>query len=506
MSRLHIKEIKAVFEKIKLLAEKEFSRKNYELSLKYIETAADIAYAFNWKYADEVLEDLLIAISNEIIGQQENIIAQKGKVVFYDVFALDNRGLTQQYIRAILNLGMDLLFVFDGSNLLNSKQILSEINSSPQAELFIVDATLSKVEKIKLIYEKIRSFKPEMAFLHLYPSSTVPLVVWNKFKEVKRYQINLTDHAFWLGTKCIDYSIEFRDYGYTVSLEKRNLSNDQLLFQPFYPIVESQSFKGFPSEITLESIKVLTGGNFYKMYGKSNVFFELLKILIEVNSKVVILLVGSGDDTLIKEFISKNKYEKRLFLLGTRSDISEVFKNSDIYLSTYPFSGGLMAQYSAVFEKPILAYTSEDLECNFLEGLINWKADRDFNITCRSFDSFKIEAEKLIKNKLYRRKRGIENKRFMITESEFEENLKNLINFNKPAVFKKRNIDYLEFSNLYLELENNYLKQFSSFITSRFKVSSLLFFPKHFFLFLFSSSNIKFLIKRRIIKFKKNRK
>ncbi|WP_173973330.1 hypothetical protein, partial [Flavobacterium bizetiae] len=175
------------------------------------------------------------------------------------------------------------------------------------------------------------------------------------------------------------------------------------------------------------------------------------------------------------------------------------------YLSTYPFSGGLMAQYAAVFEKPILAYTSEDLECNFLEGLINWKADRDFNITCTSFDSFKTEAVKLIENKLYRHDKGLENKKLMITESEFEENLKNLLAFNKPVVFKKRIIDYVEFSNLYLELENNYLKQFNSFIISRFKLSALVLFPKQFFLFLFSSSNIKFLMKRINTKFKKNR-
>ena len=274
-----IQEIQNVFYKIKSLAEKAFENKNYELCLKYIEIAADVAYSFNWKYTDEDLENLLVAISDSIITEKSVFIPIQGRIVFYDVFALDNRGLTQQYLRALISWDVELLFIFEGNDLSNSEQILSEIQSYSKAELFVVDKNLTKIEKIKCIYNKIIDFKPDKAFLHLYPSSVVAVSVFNALKEVTRYQINLTDHAFWLGSKCIDYSLEFRDYGCTVSYEKRNLARNKLLIQPYYPIMDCKPFIGFSSDIPENAIKIFTGGSYYKLYGKGGFFFKLLKIV-----------------------------------------------------------------------------------------------------------------------------------------------------------------------------------------------------------------------------------
>lgn len=494
MNKVTIQEIQHVFDKIKSLAEKEFENKNYELSLKYIEAAADVAYSFNWKYTDEVLENLLTAISSAIITEKPAFIPIQRRIVFYDVFALDNRGLTQQYLRALISWGVELLFIFEGNDLSHSKQIISEIQSYSKAELFVVDASLTKVEKIESVYNKIIDFKPEKAFLHLFPSSVVAVSIWNALQEVTRYQINLTDHAFWLGTKCIDYCLEFRDYGCTVSYEKRNLSEDKLLIQPYYPIMECKPFLGFPSQIPDDAIKIFTGGSYYKMYGKSDLFFKLLKNLIELNSKVVILLAGNGDDAPIKQFISDNKYERRLFLLGSRPDITHVFENCDIYLSTYPVTGGLMGQYAASLAKPILSYTSEDIPCNFSEGFINWNTNSDFKITHATLDSFKAEALKMIESKSYREEKGNENKKHIITENEFSEHLKKIVTSHRmERLFVKEVIDYEVFSNLYVDSENKYLKQFHFFIVSRFRLQSMFLFPKNVISFILMRSNWKFI-------------
>ena len=40
---------------------------------------------------------------------------------------------------------------------------------------------------------------------------------------MKRYQVNLTDHAFWLGTYAFDYCLEFLDFGAIVSREYRHI-------------------------------------------------------------------------------------------------------------------------------------------------------------------------------------------------------------------------------------------------------------------------------------------
>lgn len=495
MKKLALPEVQSIFEKIKFLAQKEFQDKNYELSLKNIETAADLAYTFNWKYSDEELENLLIDISHSIIFETKPFIPIEGSVVLYDVFALDNRGLTQQYLRALISWDVEILFVFEGEDLSSSKQILSEIKSYAKAEIFIVDSSLTKVEKIRSIYNKIIDFKPEKAFLHLHPSSVVAVSVWNALPEVTRYQINLTDHAFWLGTKCIDYSLEFRDYGCTVSYEKRNLSKDKLLIQPYYPILDCKPFIGFPTQIPEDAIKIFTGGNYYKMYGKGGFFFKLLKTLFELSPKVVILLAGNGDDKPIKRFIAENKYENCLFLLGSRPDITHVFDKCDIYLSTYPITGGLMGQYAASLSKPILSYTSKDIACNFSEGFINWNCDLNFKITHTTLDSFKNEALKLIENKAYRVERGVENKKHVITESEFSQHLKKLVTSHKmDRPFENVIVDYNSFSDLYIEMENKYLKQFNFFVVSRFRFYSLVLFPKQVFSFLLSFSNWKYII------------
>ncbi|MFV5692477.1 hypothetical protein ACM55K_10685 [Flavobacterium sp. LT1R49] len=490
MSKLTSLQIQAVFNKIKALAQKEFENKNYELSLKYIEDAADLAYSFNWKYSDEDLEDLLILISGKIITKKTTFTPIKGRVVFYDVFALDNRGLTQQYLRALISWGAEILFVFEGNDLASSKQILSEIKSYSKAELFVVDKSLSKTERIKSVYNKVVDFKPEKAFLHLLPSSAIAVSIWNALKEVTRYQVNLTDHAFWLGTKCIDYSLEFRDYGCTVSSEKRGLSESMLLMQPYYPIIDCKPFIGFPKLIPSDAIKIFTGGAYYKMYGKSGMFFKLLKTLINLNPKVVILLAGNGDESPIRDFILKNKYENKLFLLGSRSDITHVFDNCEIYLSTFPITGGLMGQYAASLAKPILSYSSEDIPCNYTEGFINWNRDSDYKITHTTLDSFKAEALKLIESKSYREEKGKEIKKHIITEKEFSVHLKQLVTSHKMGKpFKKETIDYDVFDKLYLESENKYLKKFDFFIVSRFKFKAIFLFPKNVIAFIINQSN-----------------
>lgn len=72
-------------------------------------------------------------------------------------------------------------------------------------------------------------------------------MIWIKYKSlVKRYLINPTDHAFWLGKSCLDFSIEFRDYGCNVSNKFRSIENNQIIKQIYYPILISSDFKGLP--------------------------------------------------------------------------------------------------------------------------------------------------------------------------------------------------------------------------------------------------------------------
>jgi len=501
MKKVNFKDIIKTFNKIKHLAIKSFENGDHEKALKHISTAAELAYKFNWIYTDDDLEKLLKEIGERVIIKNK-FSPKEGRIVFYDVFCIENRGLTQQYIRALMNWDIELLYIFEGNNLDGSNKIIKELKAYPKAKIFWISTKLADIEKMQQFYNVIVDFQPEKAFLHLHPSSAMAVSLWNCVPQTLRYQINLTDHAFWLGIKCIDFSLEFRNYGCTVSYEKRNLPKRKLLIQPYYPIMECKPFIGFPEQIKGDAIKIFTGGAYYKMYGGSGLFFKLLKILFELNSKVVVLLAGSGDDTPIKKFVSENKYEERLFLLGSRPDITHVFEKSDIYLSTFPITGGLMGQYAASLAKPILSYTSEDIPCNCTEGFLDWNINSDFKITHTSLDSFVEEALKLIENKSYRIFKGEENKKHIISEDEFSNHLKQLIELNTETPFEKETINYKVFSNIYIESENEYLKQFNFFLVKRFRFQSFLLFPRSILSIIFDLTNWQIIVNKIIRKIK----
>lgn len=476
-SKIKLQDVVRTYGVVKKLAIKSYNNEDYERTLNNIATAADLAYKFNWIYTDTVLEKILKDISSKVITQKD-FKSQKDRIVFYDVFCLENRGLTQQYIRALISWGFELLYVYEGENLNPLNKIIVELNSYSKAKILSIDTKLSKIDKMKVFYDGIVEFKPQKAFLHLAPASSMAVCLWNALHQVTRYQVNLTDHAFWLGTSCIDYCLEFRDYGYSVSLDKRKLKKEQLLIQPYYPITSCSSFKGFPAIVTNESIVIFTGGAYYKMYGENDTFFKIIKKVLEIDAKVVVLIAGGGDKKPLTDFILKNRLQNRISLIGSRKDINNVFKKCDIYLSTFPITGGLMGQFAAINKKPILSYTVSNIQCNFTEGFLNW-AGKNWKVSYTNFDSFFQEAKKLIDNKEYRIERGEEAFEHLISANEFNNHLMQLTNANENIIEpEKEKIDYKKFTNIYLDCENNYTPSFYSLIISRYRFKTIYLFPK----------------------------
>ena len=66
------------------------------------------------------------------------------------------------------------------------------------------------------------------------------------------------------------------------------------------------------------------------------------------------------------------KNGERVYTSKYRKDISQLFRNCDIYYGTYPLSGGLMCQYAAAFGKPILAYAKKRVELDEVDGIVNY--------------------------------------------------------------------------------------------------------------------------------------
>lgn len=444
-----LEELNCLYEKLVDKAIKKFNKRDYSAALNCIKSAAKFQYHINYIYNDSRLNGLLENISKQFYPVEERYNPDN-VVLFFDSFCLDNRGLTQHYLDALVYANKyTIIYVLETPNYNKDSEIINflKINN-------VIIKTLPKgsiKDKSDYLYSLVKTYKPKAALFHLLPYSIIPFISLHSFKSIIKYQINLTDHAFWLGSSSFfDYSFEFRDYGITISLEKRGFVKEQLLLNPFYPWQSDMPFQGFPV-ITEGKVVIFSGGAMYKVEGEDDMYFNLVKLLLDRFPNVILFYAGLGNSSHFRSFIVENNYEDRLILLGNRKDINAVFKNSDIYLSTYPIGGGLMSQYAAINSKPILLYKS-----NQIENIICTKRKATYKLD--TVEEFIAEAEKLITNKSYRLSRGTFFKSLILNQEDFRANFDKFFlktEFRESKFNNNEIIDYSGFCNGYIERINN---------------------------------------------------
>ena len=446
------------YEKLKNNSKKALHNNQYNDAYAFAETAAKIAYHLQFLYTDDDIEDILVRIANLTLQKRE-FFPRKERFVFYDFFGIDNRGLTQQYIRALKMWDVDFLYIFESTekNGEIGKDILKELVDCKRAEIYIAPKDMDLVSKSRVILERIQIYMPEKAFLHFAPWSVLSISIWNALPSVTRYLVDLTDHAFWLGKSCSDYFIEFRDYGCTISTNFRGIDPKRLLMQKFYPIVSYRPFQGFP-ESTKDKTIIFCGGNYYKIYGRNAAFFNIVKKIITENLNCVILFAGNGDDKPFKRFIEKNNIGNRVVLIGDRKDINEVVRHCDIFMSTFPFGSGLLVQYALLNKKPVIGYTTRDLTMSTVNDIC--KSNVSVKFTYNDLNEFHNEVNLLINDIDYRVKLIQNYSNILHTPEEFSSELRDVINYNKQCTYSEVLIDRQAVEQLYLSLENNYLHKY----------------------------------------------
>jgi len=477
-----------------------YQNNKYQQSLNYITTAAKWAYTTNFKYADKDLEMLLMNIADNSISKIEINSDNNLRFLFLETHGIDNRGLTQQYLRALMNMNAEILFVSVECLRTKCTDILKELSLYDKAKVILFDKTEDSFGKAKEILKEVEKFQPSKLFLHLMPWDVTSLMVTHSIKGSLKYNINLTDHAFWLGSSFIDYNFEFRAYGKTVSLEKRNLKEEQLLYLPYYPILpkDKMSFQGFPIK-TEDKVVIFTGGAFYKMFGKNDLFFKIVDTLLNLSNKVNILIAGDGDRVIMNKKLSLLRNKERVQLIGNRKDINEVFKACDIYLDTYPLGGGLMQQFASLNSKPILSFSDFNTYGESQENMLK----NSGNGICghNNWDNFIIYATKLINDIEFRKLEGVRNQQLVPSVEVFNKCFAQLITKHENCLtWGAVSVNYGEMEKLYLEVENKYTHSAVKILIGRLKINVFKIYPKCSFLFL---KQIIYVLYRRII-IKKN--
>lgn len=440
-------ELSEAYETVINKAYVSFRKQKFIKTFRLLTCAAKMQYRLSETLVDSRPMDLFKQCSF-LLFKDVDLKGEKNCVLFYDSFTWDNRGLTQQYLDAIL-FQTNINVVFVNENKRNPISIhIYEMLERKCATIYELGQETGTLEKINKLREIIIHHRPSRAFFHLTPHSFIPFVSFSGLSGIKKYQINLTDHAYWLGdASFFDYSLEFREEGCNLTL-KRGFRKEQILYLPYYPWPETDSFKGFPVNAD-GKIKLFSGGALYKLEGGDDMYFAILKRILEDNPNVLFLYAGDGDRTHFNNFISANKYEQRVYLLGNRSDISDVFKNIDIYLGTYPFGGGLMSQYAAVNGKPLLLYKNkaiDEIVCNKRQG----------SITYENADDLVIEANRLISDKDYYKKKSNYYKSLVIDRDDFRCLFIKVIDGHSPKEWKERLVEIPNKENLSRINKNGY--------------------------------------------------
>lgn len=454
--RLSLNDIKNAYKGVKAQAVEAFDKGDYERSMEYVRHCATIAQQFNWIYADDELEELLKNIALKIIPQAENDYTPiRDRVVLYDDFCVSFI-LALQYVDALVAAGKELLYITFNQQSGKFSSIIPVIQSKYPNVKIVNLAKKSIIQSNIDFYQEIMNFRPEQILLHVFANTIIIPALHTLPKVTNKYIINLADQTFWLGAKVVDYVLEFRHFGVSVSQQRRGIKLKQQLLVPFYPIVDNNPFQGFPKECTEEGkVLIFSGGDIYKVLDEKRMYWHLVKRVLDTFPEVVFLFATKIDGIgieFLKSFIHENNYEGRFVYTKFRPDINEVLAHVDIFMGTCPVCGSLMSQLAARNAKPILQYYYPGTPDDETEQAIC--INERFSISFDNEEAFMNEAGRLIKDVDYRKMQGERLQRAMMTENQFNELVKDTLATNKTQIpLQPYRFDYRQLDDRWFALE-----------------------------------------------------
>ncbi len=445
-----IKKITCITGRLKKKIKRLLKKQKYETALVTISACARLLYSVNQTYYDADLENSIQQISQEFFKEKYEFVKKtksnlKDCILFYDGFGFDNRGLAQIYLEALAK--TNYIIYVTNSRSKNSIQNITKIVTQ-SGELIFLDEK-SYLQKMVDLKKIVDVFCPSKMFLYTTPDDVVGIGVFNYYdKKILRYQINLTDHAFWLGVNAFDYCLEFRNYGASISCLYRHIDINKIRVLPFYPKINyNVNFQGFPFSFDKDKQKLIfSGGSLYKTLGGENRYYHIVRYILANFIDTVFWYAGSGDTTELNKLIKE--YPNRVFITDERSDFYQIILKCFFYLSTYPIVGGLMFQYAAAAGKVPLTLKYDDCSNDFL---INQK---ELGIEFESLNDLFNEIDYLFNSPDELNLRGECLKKSVISKDIFESNIKKLLNEQRTdfkVVIYDVNVK---------EFQENYLKRF----------------------------------------------
>lgn len=445
MFELTVEKIHKIYARCKKKAWFYYNKKDYDNSLTCLTIAGYTGYHYYLGYKDDEIEELLSSLATHLPPKDLQKNRNTSECVFYDSFSSDNGGLTQQYLTAIINCGLRITYITERKDFLTSNSdIRKQLENYDKSIIVQIPSNKDYWEKALFVYDTIIDTNASKLFIHTEPYSAFASVAFYGLpNSIKKYKINLTDQTFWLGTRFIDYSFEFRQFGWHLSVVKRGIPEEGILCLPYYPIMNHSPFQGFPN-VAEGKVILFSGASYYKIYDQDDVFFKMVRDILNACPDAIMLFAGYGRVNVLNCKLEQYGIKDRFIPIGQRSDITEVFKHCDIYLNTYPVGGGLMLLYAAQLGKPIVCYRAkttagaEDIVCQ----------KQYCNISDDDIPSLVRRVQHLVNDKGYRKEYGERIKNctvnVMMFNSLFAEYLKtgkNKITFDGEINYERHTLD-----------------------------------------------------------------
>lgn len=454
--RLTKRDIQAGFNALKKKAQKAYRKGDYSEVLHYLDVCSNIGGQFNLQYADDDLESLLKQVAEKTIKPVTGFEPLPDHWVLYDDFCT-TYVLGLQWLEAMALSGKKLLYVTTRNINAESrhKNILDRVAEFDNVTVEIIPQGTA-FERSQALYNVLVGFKASKLVMHKYAtSSVIDLALPILPRGLVSYVINLSDQTFWLGARYIDYCLEFRQFGASVSLQRRGLKREQLLMVPFYPADDRNVFVGFPPECTDDKTIIFSGGDFYKTLDEKRVYWNLIKSILDKYPQVVFLFATKNipeGDSDIRRFIRDNHFEGRFIYINFRPDIYQVFAHCDIYMGTSPTSGSLMSQLAAINAKPILQYYEPGTPDDETEQALC--INESFKISFQDEDGFMQEADRLITDFDYRKSQGLRLQKAMMQREQFNKLVLYTLETDKTQLpINEYAIDYKGLDNRWYYLE-----------------------------------------------------
>lgn len=417
-----------LLEKLSDIAKTGIKKKHYEKAMAAMAASARIQYMYNQTYTDTVLENNILKIAKikkeKYLDRIKKMKIQNNTVLFYDGFGLDTRGVAIMYLNALAKNDYHIVYVTKNESKEQQPEI-QKILCNANVTWEYISMRNSYSDWMERLTNIIIETEPKALFFYTTPNDVAGAISFAMFENIcDRYLIDLTDHAFWIGTKTNDFFLGSREMSASNQYFRRHIPKEKLIKLGVNLIVEEgEEHSGLPFNVEQERY-IFSGGSLYKTLGdENNTFYRIVDHVLEKHNDIKFLYAGNGDKIQMEHLLKK--YPERAFLIDERKDFFYLIKNCTLYLNTYPMFGGMMMKYSALAGKiPITLKHSADSD----GLLLNQKQAK---IEYNSYEELLNDMDRLLSDGNYLKEREALLEGTVITEERFVNNVRGVIEEHK---------------------------------------------------------------------------